>query len=144
VPQYKKILVAVDLSPHSETTLRHAINIAQNHQASLHVVHVLEHASAVYGGDFSIPLETDLQTTIKNSAQAAMAALAEKYDLARNKLHIETGPVKTAITTLAETLYTDLIIVGSHSHTGLDLLLGSRANAVLHLAHCDVWVIKNK
>ena len=142
--QYKKILVAVDLSPHSEATLHHATNIAQNYQASLHVAHVLEHASAVYGSDFSIPLETDLQTIIHTSAQTAMTALAEKYSLSKNVLHIESGPIKVAITRLAKKINADLIIVGSHSHTGLDLLLGSRANAILHLAHCDVWVIKNK
>jgi Universal stress protein UspA and related nucleotide-binding proteins len=38
----------------------------------------------------------------------------------------------------------DLIIVGTHGHQGLNLLLGSQANAILHAATCDVWVIRIK
>jgi len=36
----------------------------------------------------------------------------------------------------------DLIVVGSHGRHGIDVLLGSTANAVLHRAHCDVLAVR--
>jgi universal stress protein A len=36
----------------------------------------------------------------------------------------------------------DLIVVGSHGRHGLQLLLGSTANGVLHLAECDVLAVR--
>jgi universal stress protein A len=36
----------------------------------------------------------------------------------------------------------DLVVVGSYGRHGLQLLLGSTANGVLHLAACDVLAVR--
>jgi universal stress protein A len=36
----------------------------------------------------------------------------------------------------------DLIVIGSHGRHGLQLLLGSTANGVLHLSECDVLAVR--
>ncbi|MCH9743833.1 MAG: universal stress protein [Gammaproteobacteria bacterium] len=142
--KYSNILAAVDLSPHSEITLQHATELAKNNQAQLNIVHVIEHSPTAYGGDFSIPIDANLEETIEHQASITIGKLAEKYGITPDRQHLESGSVKLAINKLAKKLHVDLIIVGSHNHRGLDVLLGSRANAILHLAKCDVWVVKNK
>ena len=53
-----------------------------------------------------------------------------------------SGAIKLGVNDIAQEKHADLIVVGTHTHHGLEVLLGSRANAILHLAKCDVWVIK--
>jgi universal stress protein A len=38
----------------------------------------------------------------------------------------------------------DLIVIGSHGREGIQRLLGSTANAVLHGAPCDVLAVRIK
>ncbi|WP_220460082.1 MULTISPECIES: universal stress protein [unclassified Colwellia] len=44
----------------------------------------------------------------------------------------------------AEHEHVDLIITGSHGVHGLQLLLGSTTNAILHGAICDVLAVRFK
>jgi universal stress protein A len=43
---------------------------------------------------------------------------------------------------MAEKINADLIVVGTHGQSGLRLLLGSTANAVLHGVKTDVLAVK--
>ena len=52
------------------------------------------------------------------------------------------GAPKNVIIHQAEKLKADLIIVGSHGRHGIQLLLGSTANGVIHHAHCDVLAVR--
>jgi universal stress protein A len=57
---------------------------------------------------------------------------------------VELGSPKAEITRVAEEQGVDLIVVGSHGRLGLELLLGSTANGVLHAAKCDVLAVRVK
>ena len=52
---YKKILVAVDLSEESAMVAQRARSVASGVAADLHVIHVIEPLSFAYGGD--IPMD---------------------------------------------------------------------------------------
>lgn len=140
---YKHILVAVDFSPISERVLKRAYEIARESQALLSIVHVLEYSPVAYGGEFSVPVDMNLTEILEDSARDELAKLAERYNIASEHQYLETGSVKLAIVRLAKTLHTDLMVIGSHSHHGLEVLLGSHASGILHHAHCDVLVIRN-
>ena len=43
---------------------------------------------------------------------------------------------------LADKISADLIVIGTHGQSGLKLLLGSTANAVLHGVKVDVLAVK--
>jgi universal stress protein A len=43
---------------------------------------------------------------------------------------------------MANEIQADLIVIGKHGQSGLKLLLGSTANAVLHGVNCDVLAVK--
>jgi universal stress protein A len=70
--------------------------------------------------------------------------LANKFAIDDKHTYFEIGTVRHEVVKLAEKLKADLIVVGTHSHHGIDALLGSRANAILHNAKCDVLAVRVK
>jgi universal stress protein A len=142
--KYRHLLVAVDLSPVTEQVLTRAKEIASENNALFSMVHVMEHSPVAYGGEFSIPIDVNLEQTLETEARKEMGRLGAKYGIPPQQQYLEAGSVKLAVTELSQKLGVDLIIAGTHGHHGLDILLGSRANAILHNAQCDVLVIRVK
>ena len=141
---YKHLLATIDLSPRSPQIIKRAIELAICHNSTLDVVHVIEYFLVAYAGEFSIPINVNLEQTIKFEAQKALAKLCQKANTPPERQHTLSGCVKQTVIELAERLKIDLIIVGTHGHHGLDKLLGSRTNAILHRAVCDVLVVRAK
>ena len=142
--KYQHILVAVDLSPVTDQVLARAQAIAKESKALLSIVHVMEHSPVAYGGEFSIPVDVNLEQSLESEVRKELQKLGAKYGIPAEHQYLESGSVKLAVTDLAQTLHADLIVTGTHGHHGFDVLLGSRANAILHRAQCDVLVIRIK
>lgn len=141
--KYKNILLATDLSDISEFVTKKAKAIADEFGAKLSIIHVLEYSPVAYGGEFSIPLEANIEQSLEANAREALANLASKYHVNVDHVYLKKGSVKKTVCDLANSLHVDLIIVGTHGHHGIDILLGSHANAILHKASCDVLVIRS-
>jgi universal stress protein A len=139
--EYKKILVAIDLSEDSTAVVMRGRAIADQNHAQLHLIHVIEPLSFAYGGD--IPMDfSGIQEEIHQQATQQLRRFAEsnKIDLAHQ--HLVLGKPEVEIHATAKELGTDLIVVGSHGRHGLALLMGSTANGVMHGAHCDVLAVR--
>jgi universal stress protein A len=142
---YKHILVAIDFSPASDYVATYAGAIAKETKAHLSLVHVLEHLPLIYGGgEFAVPLDINLEETLEEHAMLALNKIDQSLGLSNTHLYVETGSIKAEIISLAEKIGADLIVVGRHSHRGLEKLLGSTANAILHAANCDVLAVQTK
>ena len=148
---YKQILVAVDLSDDSSLVCQKALEIAQQSQASLWLVHVLEMLYPIdgtYDPLFypSFDLAVD-DTEMLNMAQKKMDELIKSLPIpdavVMNNLVI-SGTPKIEVIRIAEEKQADLIVCGSHGRSGLELLLGSTANAILHHASCDVLAVQTR
>ena len=139
---YRHILIASDLSENSDAIAKRATIIAQFSKAEISIVHVLAHAPIPYAGEFSIPIDLEMENTIRKQAKMQLAELSSRYHISDNAQYLEQGSVKLAVTDLANKINVDLIVVGTHSHKGIELLLGSQANAILHAAKCDVLVVR--
>lgn len=138
---YKKILVAVDLSEDSNQIAQRAQAIAASTDAELHLIHVIEPLSFAYGGD--IPMDfSGIQDEIYQQASQQLERFAQSNNIDSEHRHIVLGRSEVEIHTKAEELDADLIVVGSHGRHGLALLLGSTANGVLHGASCDVLAVR--
>jgi universal stress protein A len=138
---YKKILVAVDLSEDSNQIAQRAQAIASSAGAELHLIHVIEPLSFAYGGD--IPMDfSGIQDEIYQQASQQLQRFAESNNIDAQHRHIVLGRSEVEIHSKAEELDVDLIVVGSHGRHGLALLLGSTANGVLHGASCDVLAVR--
>ncbi len=140
--KYHKILVATCLTENSDKIVAHAANIAKPCKASIDIVHVLEQTAAGYGGEFSTLIDVEYEQTLEKNLQKMLGDQAKKFDIPKDRQHFELGPIKHVVVDLAKDLKADLIVVGSHSHHGLERLLGSKANAILHLAQCDVLTVR--
>lgn len=140
---YKHILLATDLSEETNKIIEHAKALVGENKVKISLVHVVEHTPIVYGGgEFSVPLDINLEETLKDNAQQALSHLGKKVGVLEQDQYVETGSIKTAITQLAEKIGADLIVVGAHGRHGIERLLGSTANAVLHVAKCDVLTVR--
>ncbi len=139
---YKRILIATDLSQKGQNMLEKALSMAQARDAECYIIHVIEHFPIAYEGEFSIPMDMDAEQKIEIHAMTILQKIANTYRLNKRHITLAKGSVKAEVTQLAQKIKADLIVVGSHGHSAIDLLLGSRANAILHHAQCDVWVLK--
>lgn len=141
MPNYHRILAAVDLSEEANPVLERAAGMARHHGAELHLIHVLEPLSLAYGGD--IPMDfSGIQEQLQEQAEQRIQEFGDTYNIAKERRHLLVGRPETQIHELCEQLEIDLAIIGSHGRKGLALLLGSTANAVLHGASCDVLAVR--
>ena len=139
--QYKKILVAVDLSEESNQVSQRAQAIAGSNGSELHLIHVIEPLSFAYGGD--IPMDfSGIQDEIQQQATQQLERFAEENNIDHDHRHIVLGRPEVEIHATAKEIGADLIVVGSHGRYGLALLMGSTANGVLHGASCDVLAVR--
>lgn len=139
---YRKILVAIDLTDEARQVLDRALAIAENHSAELMLIHVIEPVGYAYGGDIPMDL-TDLQTQLDEKARAELKIYGEKYGIGKENQHVLVGRPEAEVHRLAEEdKEIDLVVVGSHGRHGIQLLLGSTANGILHGATCDVLAVR--
>jgi universal stress protein A len=140
---YKHILLATDLTGDSELIANRAKEIADGVKAELSIIHVVENTPVVYGGgEFSIPIDINLEEKLVEQARQAMVRLGERFNVPLERQYVEIGSAKKIIADMAEQLGVDLIIAGTHGRYGWEVLLGSTANAILHIAKCDVLVVR--
>ena len=142
------ILVGCDLSGSSDLALERAIAIALHHRAKI----VLVHAQA---SEAVAPIQHDDEPALIQLGEVAAAIRDEEARMLADKLAAvralgltaevksELGPPDDVLAGAAHDESSDLIVVGTHGHTGLSrLLLGSVAATVLRRAPCDVLVVR--
>ncbi|MCB1849854.1 MAG: universal stress protein [Gammaproteobacteria bacterium] len=139
---YQNILVAVDFSEESGRVLKKAREMAALNQATLHLLHVVEYTSAMYAGEIPLPEDLNLDQDLAKQAVVKLEKLAQANGITDAGRYVEIGIPKHEIIRKAELCAADLIVVGSHGRHGLQLLLGSTANGVLHQAKCDVLAVR--
>jgi universal stress protein A len=142
MPTYRNILVAIDFSPENRDILDRAVDLAGKTAARLTLLHVVEYAEFAYSGDLVAPEELVIDEEMAAKARQQLTGLAEERDLGETDIVVEMGTPKREIVRVAEQRDVDLIVLGSHGRHGLQLLLGSTANGVLHLAKCDVLAVR--
>lgn len=138
----KRILVAYDFSDYAELALKYGLSIAQEHQAELHLLHVLPSRSV------SDP-EIAWYPAKGNSAYHAAACRLQR--VVPEETHLWCG-VKTAVSegspyreilNYAEQNEIDLISVGAHgAGFGMRALFGSNVDRIVRQAPCPVLVAR--
>lgn len=138
---YRKIMLAVDLTEESLKVAQRANQLVKAFDAELHIVHVIEPLGLAYGGDVPMDLST-VQEQIQDQAASHLREFANSLNVPEARQHLIFGRPESEIQRTAEEAGADVIIVGSHGRHGLALLLGSTANGVLHGARCDVLAVR--
>lgn len=138
---YRRILLAVDLTEESNRVAVRATSLARVYDAELHIVHVIEPLSLAYGGDIPMDLSS-VQEQIHDQAKSHLAEFAATLGVPVDQQYLIFGRPESEIQRVADAKEADVIVVGSHGRHGLALLLGSTANGVLHGATCDVLAVR--
>jgi nucleotide-binding universal stress UspA family protein len=136
--EIKRILVAVDLSPHSKRTATYAANFAKSFGASITLAHVLDVQPVRTLNANETPAEEK-----RHDAERKLGELVEKIreTYPNCDMWFRTGDPAEEITTLARDLDADLIITASHHPGFLTRLFGwDQAPRILHRAKCPVLV----
>lgn len=137
---YTNILFATDLLNEHTHFAEKAAMIAKQLKAKLYLLHVIELPASIQiaqGLGF-----TELANPAKDDAQTVLTLLGENLNIPSGQQFVEIGSVKEHILNKAKDLDCQLIILGSHSTTGLPSILGSTAHAVVNHAFCDVLTLR--
>ncbi len=139
---YHKLLVAIELSIEAEQVLRKASGIAQQNNASLDVIHVVEPVVIETGFDAVSSIDFQIEESLVDRSKQNILELLTKLDIKVGEILLPVGSVKHEIHQAAKQRESDLIVIGTHGRHGMGLLLGSTANSVLHGAEWDVLSVK--
>jgi len=140
--KYQRILAAIDLTPEGTKVLEQAIELCQQYDGTLTLVNVVEHIPSVYSAESTFPEIPYIEKQLVEKAEEQLGKIKEELKVTDCTSFIRSGSAKHEIINLAEEIDADLIVAGSHGRHGLQLLLGSTANGVLHLAKCDVLAVR--
>ena len=160
---FTHILVPIDFSAPAQGALDVARREAELHQASLKLVHVLQHHSntevmylrgspedlrgqTTEFGSLSMPASRDVSIMRRDYIEEALNQLRDLIPPSfkeRATVEIASGDPAEAIVQVARDHGIDLIVMSTHGRTGLPhLLLGSVAEKVVRLAPCPVLVTR--
>ncbi len=138
----KRILVAYDFSDYSEVALNYGLTLAQEHEAELHLIHVLPPRSV---GEPEIDwYPTKGESAYHNAARRLQRAVpAEAHLWCKIKHVVSEGQPYREVLNYAENNQIDLISVGAQgAGFGMQTLFGSNVDRVLRQAPCPVLVAR--
>lgn len=138
---YKRVLVAVDLSEHSDQVVKRAQFIAKAFQAEISLLHVVEYVPVEPMGEALLPA-VDIEDELVQGARRRLDELAERTGVPGVDRRVENGTIKSEVVRVAEEISADLVILGSRERHGVAVLLNLTEDTILHAAPCDVLAIR--
>lgn len=142
---FNKILVPIDFSDYSKSSLRYAVNFAKQFNAGIVLIYVVE--PIIYPPDFSmgqiaipttgLELDKRAREELEKLAQTEIPSGVEKSTI------VKTGKPFYEIIDTAKEIDADLIIISTHGHSGVEhILFGSTAEKVIRKAPCPVLTLR--
>jgi nucleotide-binding universal stress UspA family protein len=138
---YEHILVPTDGSDAATSAVDHAVDLAEQYDATLHVLYVIDanaYSTLEAGSDVVInALEEEGETAVQAVADRASEAGVDVVT------EVVTGTVHHSIIDYAGEEGMDLIVMGTHGRRGLDrYLLGSVTEKVVRTAEVPVLTVR--
>jgi nucleotide-binding universal stress UspA family protein len=136
---WDRILVASDCSPGSEVALTRALDLAAAYDSELTIVMAMDLPIQAQGEALGVNGE------VIRRCQDHVAEVQRRGETLNINVHgvVLKGQAYQAITNLARQQKMNLIVMGSHGHTGLTrLLMGGVTERVIGHAPCPVLVVK--
>lgn len=145
-----KILFPTDFSRCASQALLPAVDLAEQHQAELHLLHVIVlHGYDPHNPNFNIKdLEEEIYQRVQSDANERLVKLAPN-DLGKTVKIVtvqERGiSASNAIVEYASKNDIDLVVLGTHGRRApAHLLLGSVAEEVVRTASCPVMTVRER
>ena len=150
----KKILIALDYGPSAQKIAEAGYSLAASLNAKVILLHVVSDASAYSSLNYSPIMGFDSFNNLglieTGNMDELLNTTAREY-LNKSKQHLGDETIETivkdgdfgkSILDVAAEENVDLIVMGTHSRSGLDkLLMGSVAEKVLHHSSIPMYII---
>jgi nucleotide-binding universal stress UspA family protein len=143
----KRILVPTDFSKHSENALHYGAAFAEKFGAELYLLHVVQDLAVFIPDAVTVtpPIGPPIEE-LTASVRGALERLIQENNLQRFPVHPEVreGTPFYEIIQFANEKEIDLIVMGTHGHTGLaHVLMGSVTEKVVRKASCPVLSVRH-
>lgn len=139
----ESIVAATDLSPACDPVLQAAGVIARMTGAALHVIHAFDFPPSPYldarAGEATFPARiTSARLALQAQVQRTVPA-----EVAVAEQRIEIYAAHRAIAEFAEAVGAGLVVIGPHTHEGLEAgLLGSTADRLIRTLHAPCLIVR--
>ena len=157
IPKIQTVLYATDLSKNSAYAFRYAVNTARQHNAKIHLLHVIGALSPQEEALILVYVEQkeldrrrkDANEDLRQKIEERLKQFAErelKDDPETMKrvvgIHVVEGDPATEILNMSDKLGSDIVIMGTHGKGVIGhAFLGSVAEKILRRIHKPVYII---
>lgn len=144
--QYASVLLATDFSDTAAHAVQHAAGLARTHEATLHLVHVVEDFSYWESFNFKHFPSPEVYDELSSNARIALDDLLSEEEKTGFEVetHVRHGKPFVEIIRAARDVEADVIVVGSHGRSGIaETLFGSTAEKVVRKAPCAVLIVRH-
>jgi nucleotide-binding universal stress UspA family protein len=143
----RRILLPIDFSKYSNAALNYAVAFTEKFDAELNLLHVVQNLALVIPDVITVePATLPTAETITPAVQAGFQRLIAEHQLQRFQIkqHVREGTPFHEIIRCAREIDADLIVMGTHGHSGLaHVLLGSVTEKVVRKAPCPVLTVRH-
>lgn len=142
--EIRRIVCPTDFSPTAQRAAQYAAEIARSFGAEivlLHVIPEMNYPTRSLGMVTAFPnLREELHKRAQEELGKARTALGTAVTV---RTELRDGDAYAQILDCANTAKADLVVIGTHGHTGFrHMLLGSTAEKVVRLATCPVMTVR--
>jgi nucleotide-binding universal stress UspA family protein len=140
---YDHLLLPTDGSDGTSTIAEHAGSLAQQYDATVHVLSVVDTRNRFEGPTMGLGTEAWEDAERERAERAVDDAVAALPDDVAVERHVEAGLPHAAILDSVDAADVDLIVMGTHGRTGLDhYLIGSIAERVVRQSPAPVLTVR--
>ena len=141
-----RILLATDGSKEADLAAQMAVDIAENTDSELHVVHVGVVPSFLVDYPGTLGYDPNLYEQIEEDSRELLRKLSWRVKVAGGTVagaHLRMGEVDVEIVALAEKLGVGMVVMGCRGHRGIRRAIeGSVSDGVIRHACCPVLVVR--
>lgn len=142
--QIRRIVCPTDFSPTAARAVDYAAEMARTFDAELTLLHVvpeMNYPLRSFGMASAFPhLREELHQRANDELQKVKTALGPKT---KATAVLRDGESHVQVLDCAKSIGADLIVMGTHGHTGLKhAFLGSTAEKVVRLSECPVLTVR--
>jgi len=140
----KKILLPTDFSEGSRAAMDYAKSLAKHYDAQIALIYVVDDLTKTRGWYVPHISLTELYKDMEESAhkQIERCCYEELRDFDGVEKVVAKGVPDEEILKYAKEKGIDLIVMGTYSKVGMDVLFGSTAEKVMRKANCPVLCVK--
>ena len=142
-----RIVCPTDFSATSSRAVDYAATMADSFDAELvllHVIPTMDYPLRSFGMSSSLHhIQEELEKRAMQSLENRAKKLAESLPDVKVRLVLRSGEAHEATMECAKEEGADMIVMGTHGHTGIThALLGSTAEKVVRLSSCPVLTVR--